>query len=78
MTVENVLKTFSVLSPFWEHAVCRPNTSYFACQDVQYVDIDHMSERRDFTIDNTSFAGLPQYFDDLRKGGMRTIIILVR
>ncbi|PVD23121.1 hypothetical protein C0Q70_16384 [Pomacea canaliculata] len=44
--------------------------------DVQYVDIDHMSERRDFTIDNTSFAGLPQYFDDLRKGGMRTIIIL--
>nr|KAG5702206.1 hypothetical protein BaRGS_033918 [Batillaria attramentaria] len=44
--------------------------------DVQYADIDHMSERRDFTIDNVSFAGLPEYFRQLRDGGMRTIIIL--
>ncbi|KAK7490533.1 hypothetical protein BaRGS_00018319, partial [Batillaria attramentaria] len=44
--------------------------------DVQYADIDHMSERRDFTLDNVSFAGLPDYFRQLREGGMRTIIIL--
>ncbi|XP_076462037.1 sucrase-isomaltase, intestinal-like [Babylonia areolata] len=44
--------------------------------DVQYADIDHMSERRDFTVDNGTFRGLPEYFDELRQGGMRTIIIL--
>ena len=47
-------------------------------QDVQYADIDHMSARRDFTLDNDTFQGLPQYFQQLRDGGMRTIIILVR
>ena len=46
-------------------------------QDVQYADIDHLSERRDFTIDDVAFAGLSQYFQGLRDGGMRTIIILV-
>ncbi|KAL8616022.1 hypothetical protein ACOMHN_014984 [Nucella lapillus] len=44
--------------------------------DVQYADIDHMDERKDFTIDPVNFAFLPQYFDTLRQRGMRTIIIL--
>jgi len=30
-----------------------------------------------FTIDNDAFAGLTEYFDDLRRDGMRTVIILV-
>ena len=46
-------------------------------QDVQYADIDHMDERKDFTVDNANFAGLNDYWQSLRKGGMRTVIILV-
>lgn len=46
-------------------------------QDVQYADIDHMDERKDFTIDPVNFNGLKEYFDELRSQGMRTIIILV-
>ncbi|CAH1773121.1 unnamed protein product [Owenia fusiformis] len=44
--------------------------------DVQYVDIDHMDERKDFTIDHVNFPGLREYFDQLREQGMRTITIL--
>ncbi|XP_076463033.1 putative maltase-glucoamylase 2 [Babylonia areolata] len=44
--------------------------------DVQYADIDHMDERKIFTIDPVNFGGLSEYFDTLREGGMRTIIIL--
>ena len=47
-------------------------------QDVQYADIDHMDEERDFTIDAVNFKGLPEYFNHLKNSGMRTIIILVR
>lgn len=46
-------------------------------QDVQYADIDHMDERKDFTVDQVNFNGLKDYFDELRSQGMRTIIILV-
>lgn len=46
-------------------------------QDVQYADIDHMEEQKDFTIDQVNFKGLKEYFDELRSQGMRTIIILV-
>ena len=31
-------------------------------QDVQYVDIDHMDERKDFTKDLSNFPGLNDYF----------------
>ena len=48
-----------------------------APKDIQYADIDHMNERMDFTIDNTNFNGLGEYFSKLRDNGMRTIIILV-
>ncbi|XP_064624521.1 maltase-glucoamylase-like [Lineus longissimus] len=44
--------------------------------DVQYADIDHMDTRMDFTVDSVNFAGLADYFDELRSGGMKTIIIL--
>jgi len=46
-------------------------------QDVQYADIDHYDERKVFTIDNVNFAGISDYFEELRNNGMRTIIILV-
>ena len=36
-----------------------------------------MDERRDFTIDQANFGDLPEYFEELRSNGMRTIIILV-
>ncbi|XP_050403277.1 maltase-glucoamylase [Patella vulgata] len=44
--------------------------------DVQYADIDHMDERKDFTVDDVNFKGLNDYFNTLRNGGMHTIIIL--
>jgi len=47
-------------------------------QDVQYADIDYYDERKVFTIDNVAFAGLSEYFDQLRREGLRTVIILVR
>ena len=45
---------------------------------MQYADIDHMDERKDFTLDNVTFAGLPDYVRELKDGGMHFIIILVR
>ena len=49
----------------------------YCYQDVQYADIDHMDERKDFTVDNVNFAGLNDYWQSLRAGGMHTVIILV-
>ena len=37
-----------------------------------------MEEQKDFTIDNKTYYGLKEYFDELRSNGMRTIIILVK
>nr|XP_045599911.1 maltase-glucoamylase, intestinal-like [Procambarus clarkii] len=45
-------------------------------QDVQYADIDHMDRRMDFTYDNISFAGLPEYIRQVKGQGLRFIIIL--
>jgi hypothetical protein len=36
-----------------------------------------MNQRMDFTVDN-NFNGLNNYWQSLRAGGMRTVIILVR
>ncbi|KAK7508259.1 hypothetical protein BaRGS_00000498, partial [Batillaria attramentaria] len=44
--------------------------------DVQYADIDHMDERKDFTVDNANFNGLNNYFRSLKDAGMHVIIIL--
>ncbi|XP_013421015.1 sucrase-isomaltase, intestinal [Lingula anatina] len=46
-------------------------------QDVQYADIDHMDERKDFTVDPVNFGGLQAYFTHLQDNGMHIIIILV-
>ncbi|XP_071531841.1 maltase-glucoamylase-like isoform X2 [Panulirus ornatus] len=45
-------------------------------QDVQYVDIDHMDRRMDFTYDDVNFAGLPQYIRDVKRQGLRFSVIL--
>ncbi|UJR10929.1 hypothetical protein I4U23_015114 [Adineta vaga] len=44
--------------------------------DVQYADIDYMDARKDFTIDSINFQGLNQYFTQLNRDGIRTMIIL--
>ncbi|KFO95903.1 Sucrase-isomaltase, intestinal, partial [Calypte anna] len=43
--------------------------------DVQYVDIDYMNRQMDFTLSD-KFAGLPALVDDIKKEGMRFVIIL--
>ena len=45
---------------------------------MQYADIDHMDERKDFTVDPDNFDGLNDYFKSLQQDGMHIIIILVR
>ena len=48
-------------------------------QDVQYADIDHMDQNKDFTIDEVNFPGLPDYVRELKnERGMKFIIILVK
>ena len=49
----------------------------FDLQDVQYADIDYMENQRDFTIDETNFGDLAEYFKEIQARGMRIIIILV-
>jgi lysosomal alpha-glucosidase len=44
--------------------------------DVQYVDIDYMDAKKDFTVDPIHFRGLKQYFSQLNGDGIRTVIIL--
>ncbi len=46
-------------------------------QDVQYADIDHMTGFRNFELNQSHFGDLPEYFDELRDGGMKGIVILV-
>ncbi|KFM64855.1 Maltase-glucoamylase, intestinal, partial [Stegodyphus mimosarum] len=46
-------------------------------QNVQFLDIDHMEGKRDFTWDNNTFAGLPEYIQQTKKNyGLKWIIIL--
>lgn len=52
---------------------------HFICvslQETQFADIDHYDEKYDFTIDPIKWKGLPEYFDELSKNGLRTVIIL--
>ncbi|XP_071949869.1 sucrase-isomaltase, intestinal-like [Antedon mediterranea] len=44
--------------------------------DVQYGDIDYMSEKKDFTYDNETYKDLPGYIDELHADGQRFIPIL--
>lgn len=44
--------------------------------DVQYADIDHMDERKDFTIDEVNFKNISGYVKELQQQNMHFIIIL--
>lgn len=44
--------------------------------DTQVADIDHFDKRKDFTIDPINWSGLPQYFEDLHRMGMKTVLLL--
>lgn len=44
--------------------------------DTQVADIDHFDQRKDFTIDQKNWAGLPAYFDKLHEQGMKTVLLL--
>lgn len=43
--------------------------------DVQWNDIDAMDNYKQFTYNKTTFAGLPQYVDQLHKQGMKYVQI---
>ena len=43
---------------------------------MQYADIDHMDRRLDFTVDQVNFTGLEDYVREVKKEGLRFIIIL--
>ncbi|XP_046858818.1 sucrase-isomaltase, intestinal-like [Xenia sp. Carnegie-2017] len=45
-------------------------------QDVQYGDIDYMERQLDFTYDKSTYDGLPQFVNDIKKEGLKYIIIL--
>lgn len=44
--------------------------------DVQWNDIDYMNAHMDWTLDNTSFAGLASVVDDLHSHGQHYVIIV--
>jgi alpha-glucosidase (family GH31 glycosyl hydrolase) len=44
--------------------------------DVQYLDIDYMDSKKDFTIDRIHFPGLNQYISQLNQEGIKTVLIL--
>ena len=44
---------------------------------MQFGDIDYMIRQKDFTYDNVNFKGLPEFVRDIKKDGLRYIIILV-
>lgn len=45
--------------------------------DVIYNDIDHMDERKDFTLDMVNFGKLPQFLaNEKKQNGLKSVIIL--
>ena len=45
---------------------------------MQYGDIDYMDNQRDFTYDENTYAGLPEYVKQLQAAGKHYVIILVQ
>ncbi|XP_070541629.1 maltase-glucoamylase-like [Ptychodera flava] len=45
-------------------------------QDIQYGDIDYMERQMIFTIDQETYAGLPEFVRDLKTRGKHYVIIL--
>lgn len=83
----NLISTRSYPPPFfskWISDLAVLNTCccflfcwHFIIQDVQFGDIDYMIRQKDFTYDNVNFKGLPEFVRDIKKDGLRYIIILV-
>ncbi|XP_035866867.1 putative maltase-glucoamylase-like protein FLJ16351 [Phyllostomus discolor] len=44
--------------------------------DVQYSDIDYMDGKKDFTVDDKTFPGLPGFAENLHKLGLKYVIIM--
>ena len=53
--------------------------SFILCivQDAQHADIDHMEERKTFTLDRLNFGDMPDYFTEIGQKGIKNIVILV-
>ncbi|KAM9216330.1 putative maltase-glucoamylase 2 [Dugong dugon] len=45
--------------------------------DVQYSDIDYMDGYKDFTYDNRTFCGLPEFVKELHSNGQKYVIVMV-
>ena len=47
-------------------------------QDTQWGDIDYMYKKFDFTYDRTTFAGLPQFVNEVHDKRKKFVVIVVR
>uniref|UniRef100_A0A2K6DID7 Maltase-glucoamylase 2 (putative) n=1 Tax=Macaca nemestrina TaxID=9545 RepID=A0A2K6DID7_MACNE len=44
--------------------------------DVQYSDIDYMDGKKDFTVDEVAYSGLPDFVKELHENGQKYVIIM--
>uniref|UniRef100_G1QQE1 Maltase-glucoamylase 2 (putative) n=1 Tax=Nomascus leucogenys TaxID=61853 RepID=G1QQE1_NOMLE len=44
--------------------------------DVQYSDIDYMDGKKDFTVDEVAYSGLPDFVKELHDNGQKYLIIM--
>ncbi|XP_048201809.1 sucrase-isomaltase, intestinal [Perognathus longimembris pacificus] len=56
--------------------VVRRNREAGIPYDTQVTDIDYMEDKKDFTYDDVTFKGLPEFVEDLHAHGQKYIIIL--
>ena len=51
---------------------------YSPVQDTQWIDIDYMYKKFDFTYDRQNFGGLPEFVKELHSSGQQLVVIVVR
>ncbi|XP_051012796.1 sucrase-isomaltase, intestinal [Acomys russatus] len=56
--------------------VVRRNREAGIPYDAQVTDIDYMEDKKDFTYDEVTFKGLPEFAQDLHNHGQKYVIIL--
>uniref|UniRef100_A0A8C6W327 Sucrase-isomaltase, intestinal n=1 Tax=Nannospalax galili TaxID=1026970 RepID=A0A8C6W327_NANGA len=56
--------------------VVRRNREAGIPYDTQVTDIDYMEDKKDFTYDEATFNGLPEFVQDLHNNGQKYVIIL--
>ncbi|XP_042534803.1 sucrase-isomaltase, intestinal isoform X2 [Dipodomys spectabilis] len=56
--------------------VVRRNREAGIPYDTQVTDIDYMEDKKDFTYDEVTFKGLPEFVEDLHAHGQKYVIIL--